>query len=422
MEILIRSALIVDTGSAFNNQVKDILISNGKIKKIGSRLQNTTKAKEIKEDNLHVSIGWFDLNTFLGDPGYEQKETIETGCKAAAAGGFTHICCMPNTLPVIQTKAQVEYVLGKSANQLVSVHPLGALTHNTDGADLADMYDLHMAGAIAFTDGLKPSAPAGVVERALLYVKAFDGLIMVHSEDKSISKNGVMHEGIVSTKLGLPGAPALAEEIAVNRDLFVLEYTGSKLHLLNVSLKKSVDLIRAAKKKKLQLTASVNAYNLLLDNTAVGDYNTNCKVNPPLRLKEDIAALIKGINDGTIDSISSAHQPQDEDCKKLEFDKADFGMIGLETCFAVVNTALREETKIGKIVELLAHNPRKILGLQVPKIEVGADADLTIFNPTKKWVFTEKDIQSRSKNTPFTGTEFTGKVTGVVHKGKVHLN
>ena len=422
MEILIRSARIVDTGSPFNNQVKDILISNGKIKKIGSRLLNTTKAKEIKEENLHVSIGWLDLNIFLADPGFEQKETIETGCRAAAAGGFTHICCMPNTQPVIQTKAQVEYVLGKSANQMVTVHPLGAVTHNTDGHDLADMYDLHQAGAIAFSDGPKPLPTAGVVERALLYVKAFDGLIMVHPEDKSVSKNGAMHEGLVSTQLGLPGAPALAEEIAVNRDLFVLEYTGSKLHLLDISLKRSVDLIRAAKKKKLNVTASVNAYNLLLDQTAVADYNTQCKVNPHLRAKEDIAALVKGINDGTIDAISSAHHPHEEDCKKLEFDKADFGMIGLETCYGVVNTALKGSVTTETIVQLLAQNPRKILGLQVSSIKEGEAADLTLFNPEKKKVFSEQDIQSRSKNTPFVGTEFTGAVTGVINKGKLHLN
>jgi len=422
MEILIRSARIVDTGSPFHNQVKDILISNGKIKKIGSRLQNTTKAKEIKEDNLHVSIGWLDLNTFLGDPGFEQKETIESGCKAAASGGFTHICCMPNTLPIIQTKAQVEYVLQKSAGQIVSVHPLGAVTHNIEGHDLADMYDLHQAGAVAFSDGPKPIPSAGVVERALLYVKAFGGLIMVHPEDKSISKNGAMHEGLISTQLGLPGAPALAEEIAVNRDLFVLEYTGSKLHLLDISLKKSVDLIRTAKKKKLQLSASVNAYNLLLDQSAVGDFNTHYKVNPHLRLKEDITALVKGIVDGTIDAISSAHQPQDEDCKKLEFDKADFGMIGLETCYAVVNTALKGSVEVEKIIELLAQNPRKILGMEIPVIGEGAAADLTLFNPDKKWTFAATDIHSKSKNTPFVGTEFTGKVSGVIHKGQVHLN
>ncbi|MDB5282649.1 MAG: pyrC, partial [Bacteroidota bacterium] len=421
MEILIRSARIVDTGSPFNNQVKDILISNGRIKKIGAKIQNTSKAKEIKADNLHVSIGWFDLNTFLADPGYEQKETIESGCKAAAAGGFTHICCMPNTSPVIQTKSQVEYVLGKSLNQIVQVHPIGAITHNAEGKDLADVYDMYNAGAVAFSDGLKPSASAGMVERALLYVKAFNGLIMNHPEDKSISKNGAMHEGVLSTKLGLPGAPALAEEIAVNRDLFVLEYTESKLHFLDISLKRSVEMIKVAKRKGLNITASVNAYSLVLDENAVGDYNTSSKLNPHLRTKADIAALIKGIEEGTIDTVTSAHQPQDEECKKLEFDKADFGMIGLETCFAAANTALNGKVSTAKVVELFASNPRKVLGMEVPSIAEGNEADLTLFDPAKKWTFAESDIRSKSKNTPFVGTAFIGKAVGVINKGKLQL-
>ena len=402
MEIIIRSARIVDTGSAFHNQVKDILISNGKIKKIGSKLQNTSKAKEVKADNLHVSLGWFDLNTYLADPGYEQKETIETGCAAAAFGGFTHICCMPNTQPVTQTKSQIEYVLRKSANEIVSVHP-------------------HGAGAVAFSDGIKPSANAGMIERALLYVKAFDGLIMNHAEEKSISKNGSMNEGATSTKLGLPGAPALAEEIAVNRDLYILEYTESKLHLLDVSLRRSVELIRAAKKKGLKISSSVNAYNLMLDETAVGNYKTNFKVNPHLRSKEDIAALIKGIADGTIDTITSAHQPHDEECKNLEFDKADFGMIGLETSFAVSNTSLKDKVELSKIIETISNNPRRIIGLE-NKIEEGAEADLTLFNPELKWTFASSNIKSKSKNTPFVGTSFIGKALGVINKGKLQLN
>ncbi|MFN8287992.1 MAG: dihydroorotase [Chitinophagales bacterium] len=421
MEILIRSARIHDTGSPFNNQVKDILIVDGKIKKIGARLQNTTKAKEIKQDNLHVSLGWVDMNTFLADPGYEQKETIESGSRAAAFGGFTHICCLPNTAPVTQTKAQIEYVLGKASAGIVAVHPLGAVTQNCEGKDLAEMYDMYQAGAIAFTDGLKPSASAGLVERALLYVKAFDGLIINHPEDKSISKNGAMHEGITSTRMGLPGAPALAEEVAVNRDIYVLEYTGSRLHFMGVSLKRSVDLVRAAKKKGLNLTASVNAYNLLLDDSAIAGYNTDYKVNPHLRAKEDINALIKGITDGTIDTITSAHNPQDEECKKLEFDKADFGMLGLETCYAVANTALSGKVETGKLVELLSNNARAILGLE-NKIVEGAEADLTLFDPEMKWTFKESDIQSRSKNTPFIGQQFTGKAVGVINKGKLQLN
>ncbi|MCX6200579.1 MAG: dihydroorotase [Bacteroidetes bacterium] len=421
MEIIIRSARIIDTGSPFHNQAKDILVSNGKIKKIGAKLQNTSKAKEIKADNLHVSLGWFDLNTFLADPGYEQKETIESGCAAAAFGGFTHICCMPNTQPVTQTKSQIEYVLRKSADEIVSVHPLGAVSENAEGKDLAEMYDMHGAGAIAFCDGLKPSSNAGMVERSLLYAKAFDGLIMNHPEEKSISKNGAMNEGVTSTKLGLPGAPALAEEISVNRDIYILEYTESKLHLLDISLKRSVELIRNAKKKGLKISASVNAYNLMLDETAVGSYNTNCKVNPHLRSKEDITALIKGIADGTIDTITSAHQPHDEECKKLEFDKADFGMIGLETCFAIANTALKGKVELSKIIETISNNPRRVLGLQ-NKIEEGAEADLTLFNPDLKWTFAEGNIKSKSKNTPFIGTDFIGKSLGVINKGRLQLN
>lgn len=421
MDILIRSARIVDSGSKFHHQVRDILISNGKIKKIGAKLQNISKAKEIKADNLHVSLGWFDLNTYLADPGYEQKETIGSGCAAAAAGGFTHICCMPNTLPVIQTKSQVEYVLNKAASEIVSVHPIGALTQNCDGKDMTEMYDMHRAGAVAFSDGLRPSPSAGLVERALLYVKAFGGLVMNHPEEKSISKNGTMHEGAVSVRMGLAGAPALAEEVAVNRDLYVLEYTGSRLHFLDISLARSVEMIRAAKKKKQQITASVNAYNLLLDETKVGDYNTNYKVNPHLRAAKDMEALIKGIADGTIDTITSAHQPQDEECKKLEFDKADYGMIGLETCFAVANTALQGKVATDKLIEMLANNPRKIMR-QNAEISEGAAADLTLFNPDLEWTFTEKDIRSFSKNTPFIGMKFTGKAIGLIHKGKLQLN
>lgn len=421
MEIILRSARIVNTDSPFHLQVKDIHISNGKIKKIATRIDAPKNAKEIKQENLHVSLGFVCLNTFLADPGYEYKETIESGSAAAAAGGFTHICAMPNTQPVAQTKAQIEYVLRKSAGQAVSVHPVGALTNNCEGKELTEMYDMHHTGAIAFSDGLHASPPAGLVERAMLYAKAFDGLIMLHPEDKSISKNGVMHEGVTSTKLGLPAAPAIAEEIAVNRDLYVLEYTQSRLHFLDISLKRSVELIRAAKKKGLKVTCSANAYNLLLDETSVGNYQTNYKVNSHLRSREDIAALTKGIADGTIDTITSAHQPHEEDGKKLEFDKAEFGMIGLESCFAVANTALQDKVEIAQTIKTLAENPRAILGIG-GAIAEGEPADLTLFNPTLEWIFEEKYIRSKSKNTPFVGYRFTGKVVGIIHNNQLQLN
>jgi dihydroorotase len=284
------------------------------------------------------------------------------------------------------------------------------------------MYDMHNAGAIAFSDGLHVSPSAGMIERALLYVKAFDGLVMTHPEDKSVSKNGMMNEGALSTRLGLPGAPALAEEIAVSRDLYLLEYTASKLHMLDISVRGSVALLRAAKKKKLKLSASVNAYNLLLDESAVGQYNTSAKLNPHLRTKDDITALIKGIQDGTIDTITSQHNPQDEECKRLEFDKADFGMIGLETSYAASNTALMGKVDATKMVELFSLNARTILGLPATGFAEGENADLTLFDPDMKWTFTEKDIRSRSKNTPFIGATFTGKAIGIIHKDKISLS
>jgi dihydroorotase len=329
---------------------------------------------------------------------------------------------MPASSPITQSKAQIDYLLNKSKDNIVSVLPVGALTQDLQGKDLADMYDMYQAGAVAFSDGLKPSPNAGMIERALLYVKAFGGLVMNHPEDKSVSKTGMMNEGVVSTRLGLPGAAALAEEIAVSRDIYLLDYTESRLHLLDISVKQSIALIKAAKKKGLALSASVNAYNLLLDETAVGQYNTNCKVNPHLRTKADIAALIKGIEEGTIDTITSQHNPQDEECKKLEFDKADYGIIGLETAYAVANTALAGKVDATRMVELLSLNARKILGLPAPNFKEGEDADLTLFDPSLRWTFTEKDIRSRSKNTPFVGTEFTGKAIGIIHKDKMALS
>jgi dihydroorotase len=421
MDILIRSARIIDSGSPFHLLQKDILISNGKIKKIGSKIIPTGKVKEIKLSNLHVSLGWFDLNTFLADPGLEHKETITSGCAAAATGGFTHICAMPNTVPFTQTKSQIEYILRKSADELVEVHPIGAATKDGEGKEIAEMFDLKAAGAVAFSDGNQASSSAGMTERELLYVKAFGGLLMAHAEDKTISKNGVMNESLLSAQLGLPGIPALAEELIVHRNLYLLEYTQSRLHLLNISLKRSAELIRTAKKKKLGLSASVNAYNLFSNEKEVGNYNTQFKLNPPLRTSEDLNALAKALNNGTIDTITSAHQPHEEDCKKLEFDKADFGMIGLETCFALANTALQDKVTTDIIIKALANNPRSILGIK-QTIAEGEAADLTLFDPEKEWTFTEKDIRSASKNTPYLGQSFVGKALGVINKGKTHFN
>ncbi len=420
MEIILRSAKIIDAGSGYHNQVKDILISNGVISKIAANIKAPAKAKEIKAQNLHVSLGWVDMNATFGDPGFEQRETIETGCHAAAAGGFTHVCVMPNTNPVVQTKTQVEYLIKKSENLMVQVHPVGALSENTAGKELAEMYDMFSAGAIAFGDGANTNLNAGIIERALLYAKAFGGLIICQAEEKSISKNGVMNEGELSTRMGLPGIPALAEELATVRNIYLLDYTQSKLHMQNMSLKKSVDLLRAAKKKGLNITASVNAFNLLLTEKIVEGYNTAAKLNPPLRSIDDVSALQKAVADGSIDVIVSAHQPHDEEGKKLEFDKAEFGAIGLETCYSAANTALIGKADTAVIVAALSNNPRKILGLET-KVKEGAAADLTLFNPYMEWVFNETHIRSKSKNTPLLGMRFTGKVLGVIKNDRSQL-
>ena len=421
MDILLRAARVIHPSSSHHGKLMDVLISNGKVKRIAPKIIDT-KAKEIKSKNLHVSLGWVDMNVDFADPGYEQKETIESGCKAAAAGGYTHVCVMPNTLPVTDTKAQIEYLLNKAAPSITTIHPLGAATKGTDGKDLADMYDMYQAGAVAMSDGMHPSPAAGITERALLYIKAFDGILLLHPEEKSISKNGVMNEGITSTRLGLSGMPALAEELAVSNSIYLLEYTQSRLHLLDISTKQSIAMIKAAKKKGLSITATVNAYNLLLDDSAIAQYDTHCKLNPPLRSKADITALVKGIQDGSLDTISSQHQPHDEECKKLEFDKADFGMIGLETCYAVANTALHSHIDTTQLIELMTINARRILRLPMTGLAEGEMADITIFDPTIEWTMTESDIKSKSRNTPFIGSIFIGKVIGIIHKEKISLN
>ncbi len=420
--ILLRSVKVVFPASSYNGKTVDILIENGKVKSIAAKLDNKKKVPEINVKGIHLAPGFVELNSYIGEPGLEQKETVSSACKAAASGGLTHFCVMPNLLPATTTKSQIEFLIQKSASFPAHLLPVGAATLNTDGKDLADIYDMHQSGAVAFSDGYKPIANAGMLERALLYTKPIGGVVMQHPEDKSISKNGVMNEGVVSTKLGLPGLPAIAEEISVARDLTVLEYTGGKLHFNDISLKQSVSLIQSAKKKKLNVTAACNAYNLLLTEDAVNDYDTNAKVNPPLRTKQDVKALINALKDGSLDCITAQHHPQDEECKKLEFDKADFGMIGFETFFAICNTVLNSELGLEKIVELIAVNPRKVLSLPLPELKEGAAADFALFLPNHKWTFAESDIVSKSKNTPFVGREFTGKVLGIINGEKSFFN
>jgi dihydroorotase len=418
--MLIKNARIF-TGAEFSDP-QDILISNGVIAQIGSGLSAPAGTELWDVQGACVSPGWMDLGVQTGDPGFEHREDLASVAASAAAGGFTAIATFPNTHPAIHSKSEILYIKNKTAGSPVAFYPIGALSTDCAGKDLAELFDMHAAGAVAFSDGNKSVQDAGLLLRGLQYAAAFDGLIINEPNHKTIAGGGQAHEGLVSTMLGMKGIPALAEELMVGRDLSILEYAGTRLHLHLLSTAKSVGLVRAAKKAGLKVTASVAIANLCYtDQVLLGKggniesaFDSNWKVYPPLREKNDVDALIKGLSDGTIDFISSNHAPWDEEAKNLEFTYAEFGIIGLETVFPLYNTLLSARLPLTSFIEKTAIRPRQILGLPVPEIKTGARADLTVFDPNLVWAYTEQHIRSRSKNTPFIGMEFKGKVLGIV--------
>lgn len=418
MNILIKSAKIVDNNSKFNSKTVDILIEKGVIQQIGKDLKTPKNCEEIKLKDLHISIGWFDMRANFCDPGHEYKEDLNSGLKAAAKGGFTGVMVMPDTNPVTDSKSGIEYIINKTKLNIVDALPAGSISHNCEGKELAEMYDMHSVGAVAFTDNKKAINSSGLLKRALLYSQSFNGLIIDFPNDKDLYNNGQINEGVVSTQLGLKGIPALAEELAVIRDIYLAEYCNAAIHLANISTKQSVKLIRAAKKKGLKITADVNSYHLLLDESELLDFDSNCKVMPPLRTKEDIKALIAGLKDGTIDAICSDHTPEDIENKQCEFDYAAFGMINLQTSYAVLNTALKDKLTDQEIIAKISTNPRQLLGIKIPEIKEGSTANLTLFSPTTKWTVKKEDIVSKAKNTPLIGRELIGKVYGVINNSQ----
>jgi dihydroorotase len=421
MNILIKQARIIDSNSAHNGKTADVLIENGIITSIRSKITTDKNVRTIEAGNLHISAGWMDMQVNFCDPGFEHKEDLQTGVRSAAAGGFTGVAITSATDPPIHSKAQVQYVKNNTENSIVDVYPVAAATVNREGKEISEMYDMQQAGAIAFSDDKNAIANAGILMRALLYSKNFDGLVMTHCDDKSISQDGQMNEGESSTRLGLKGIPALAEELMIGRNIFLAEYADAPLHISNVSTQGGVELIREAKAKGLKITSSVNAYNLALDDTLLSGFDSNYKLNPPLRTKNDIEALRKGISDGTIDAITSDHRPQDIESKDVEFDHASNGMIGLESAFALLNTN-RGRIKLESIIDAISCNPRALLKLRQAVIKEGEAANITLFDPDKEWTFEKKHIQSKSSNTPFTGTKFRGKVIGVINKKQISLN
>ncbi|GEL11472.1 dihydroorotase [Flavobacterium glycines] len=417
MKLIIRSAKIIDPQSSFHNQTVDILIADGLIEKIGANLPNANNAEELKLDNLHVSQGWFDSSVSLGEPGFEDRETITNGLLVAAKSGFTGIALQPNSFPIIDNQSHINFVKSKAFGQATELFPIGALTKNAEGKDMAELYDMKQAGAIAFGDYNRSLENANLLKIALQYTQDFDGVVIAFAQEEKIKGNGVVNEGIVSTRLGLKGIPNLAEELQVARNLFLLEYTGGKMHIPTVSTAKSVALIKEAKAKGLNVSCSVSVHHLTMTDEKLDNFDTRYKVTPPLKTEEDRQALLAGVLDNTIDVITSDHNPIDIEHKKMEFDLAKNGTIGLESAFGALMNVLPLE----KVIEKLT-NGKSVFGIEKSTIKEGATANITLFNPESTNIFTKATILSKSKNSAFLGMPLKGKAYGIVNQGKLILS
>ncbi|TWR31157.1 dihydroorotase [Mucilaginibacter pallidiroseus] len=406
MNLLIKSATVIDPASTFNKQVTDILIENGTITKIASSISNDD-IETYDATGKYVSPGFFDLNCNIGELGLETKEDLETGSAAAAAGGFTGVALMPNTQPPVHSKAEVEYLRNRAKNNLVDIYPLGTISHNREGKDMAEMYDMFKSGALAFTDGTRPVQDAGLMERAMLYVQGFGAQVISYPEDTSIAGKAKVNEGVVSTMLGMKGIPSLAEELMLARDLYLAEYTGASVHFTTISTKRSVELIRDAKAKGLNITCDVAINNLVLTDEALMGFDSQYKVKPPLRTQDDVDALLAGLKDGTIDAIVTQHTPHEIEFKDVEFEVAAYGTIGLQTAFAL---ALKAGLDIDTVAQKMAVAPRAILNVSAASIKEGSAANLVLLDTEGEWEYARAVNQSKSYNSPFMGQNLKGKV------------
>ena len=417
MEILLRQVRIIDPSSPFHQQTKDIYISNGFIQRIGSIEPGNERVIDIP--GLHVSPGWVDMFAHFCDPGFEFRETLQSGAEGAAKGGFTDVMVIPNTAPVLHNKAGVEYITQRSRNLPVTIHPIGAVTKNNEGKELAEMYDMHASGAVAFSDGTSTIQSSGLLLKALQYLKAINKILIQIPDDLSISSTGLMNEGILSTQLGLPGKPDIAEELMVSRDIELAKYTGSKIHITGISTAKSVNMVRIAKKEGINVTASVTPYHLYFSDEDLSGYDSNLKVNPPLRTKKDQAALREALSDGTIDCIASHHLPHDADHKVVEFEYAGYGMTGLETAYGALVSSI-PGISVERMIEILSASPRQLFDLPSISIQEKEYACITLFDPVQKWTVGESS--SKSDNSAFKGKELTGKPFGIICKDQLFLN
>lgn len=414
MDIILKSAIIVDPGNkAYHLKKRDIHIKNGTIEKIASKIDANGKTRALKFRNLHVSPGWIDSSVSFGEPGFEDRETISNGLSTAAKSGFTAVVLNPNTYPVPDSSGDIVFLENAAKGSATSLYPLGSLTMKQEGSDLAELYDMKNSGAVGFYDFKSPIVNANLLKIALLYAQNSGGLVHSFPMDTAVAAKGMVNEGEVSTALGLKGIPVLAETIQVARDLFILEYTGGKLHIPTISCEGSVKLIAAAKKKGLDVSCSVALHNLFFDDDVLHEFDSTYKVMPPIRTRNDSKALLKGIKDGTIDFVTSDHSPKTLEEKHVEFDNAANGTIGLESAFGVLNSLLDTSNAI----QLLTKG-RERFGIRPTSITQGSTADLSLFDPDYKYTFSEEHIYSSSKNSMFLGQELKGQVYGIIANDK----
>ena len=417
MNSLIKSATIIDKNSEFHNKTVDILIRNGIISDISEDIKNPKNFLEIRFPNLHVSNGWFDYSVCTGEPGYEERDNLLNTLMLASKSGFTSVGLQPNTFPVTEKSTEIEYLKAVAKNSNVNIYPIGALTKSSDGNELAELFEMKNSGAIGFGDYKKSIENANVLKLALLYSKEYNIPIFSFPLNREISNNGVMNEGTTSTSLGLKGIPGMSEEIQIMRDIRILEYTGGNLHIPYISTRKSLELIKKAKNKGLNISCSTCVHNLFFNDTHLDDFNTKFKVLPPLRTQDDIDQLISGVKDGSIDTVTSDHNPLDIELKNVEFDKAEFGTIGLESLFGALNRIFPIKTTINILTR-----GKKVFGIEETEIKIGTQADLSLFNPINSFVFNDDNVLSMSKNSIFIGSSLKGKVYGTISNGKMTLN
>lgn len=423
MKLLIKSGHLIDP-TENQNSGKDILIEDGKIAAWVNAGDSVPKDAEILDaTGLIVAPGFIDMHVHLREPGQEHKETIATGAKCAAIGGFTSVCCMPNTKPVNDSAAITRFII-EQANRAgyANVFPIGAITKSSDGSELAEMGEMKTAGIVAVSDDGRPVPNAGMMRRAMEYARDFDLTVIDHCEDKSLSHGGVMHEGKMSLLLGLRGMPALAEDIDAVRDCLLAESTGAKLHVAHISTKGALRAVREAKARELNVTCEVAPHHFALTDKAVEGYDTSTKMSPPLRSEDHVEAILEGIKDGTIDAIATDHAPHHADEKNLEFDNAPFGITGLETAVGLAFEKLIHPGVIDlvRLVEMFSTNPAKIFNLSDRgTLKPGSIADVTIIDPNFKWTYNVAETASKSKNSPFDGWKFTGKAVTTIVSGKI---